>query len=756
MRKTKILAVAAILIMCASIFGAVMSNEAPAEPEAEATITYHYEGHSVTYHEEEAEGTRADWLSSFTYRQGITISNSGAALTDFTKRIDLNSTNGFTVAYAKSDGGDIRITDGTHTAGGYQDYWMEYWNVAHEAGGTFWVQFASIPTGSTSFYVYYGNLAATTLSNGTAVFNHFDDFTGTGYTNRNAQTDGLCGPGAMYEKAMTPVFTPDEDIYHEANGSLMGIDIGYDEAGTNWLAYGTYFNSSYAAICAASSTTGTGSWTRAAFNPIINHSTSGDDPDFNKATEPNFVNWLNDTYRKKLYHDADFHLLYSAFNQSNISICHAYKDSIDAKWTKTGVVLPGGPVGHWNQSVRSPVVFCEGETDFKLFFAASGDDNTTWEIGYAQSTAVNGPYTETYDFPVLNTSAWGWRSDSVTPQDIFKVGSKYYLVISGMDSNLDWRIGIATCDDDVFLDWDVWAGVICLGNNGTWDAHDCVFGTVNMIDREGEDEYMQLYHTGKNATWNTQMGYAVLRNTSWQHRGTDVSCFSLYNDGLRIDYNETLLQKEVNDDENSTVAVDFWPKTNQHNNLSVVARASTDAWAGRDHYAGQVGTENDTADIIEAANGAETVHNETSISLDNQFQYILAVSSHETNITGFSESMYNNNSASSTISDATLTDGEAGIQTKIPNPLQFDWFRVNGYSGASTGTTYATQGTYTPPAAATGGGGGGFIDVDVPVLDTNETSDDSTCCLTTGGIIALPLMAVGLATYGGRRREKCK
>lgn len=76
---------------------------------------------------------------------------------------------------ARSDFGDVRFiaSDGTSQL----DYWMESLNVGKNA--TFWVEIAGNLTGQLqTIFLYYGNPAATTTSNGGNTFIFFDDFSG--------------------------------------------------------------------------------------------------------------------------------------------------------------------------------------------------------------------------------------------------------------------------------------------------------------------------------------------------------------------------------------------------------------------------------------------------------------------------------------------------------------------------------------------------------------------------------------------------
>jgi len=114
------------------------------------------------------------WNESWQYRRPITIDNSGNSndLTNYQILVVLNSTN-FDFSKANSDGSDIRFIDSDDTT--KLNYWIEEWNsTAQEA--KIWVNVTSIPASSTkTIYMYYGNPSATSESNGSAVFDFFDD-----------------------------------------------------------------------------------------------------------------------------------------------------------------------------------------------------------------------------------------------------------------------------------------------------------------------------------------------------------------------------------------------------------------------------------------------------------------------------------------------------------------------------------------------------------------------------------------------------
>jgi hypothetical protein len=115
---------------------------------------------------EEGVSNQTD-ISGWPYRKPVTITNSGGtALTDYQVRVDVvyNS-------HMQNDFDDIRFVN---SAGNSLSYWRESYTASTSA--VFWVKVPSIPTGSSTIYMYYGNESASSTSNGTATFVFFDDF----------------------------------------------------------------------------------------------------------------------------------------------------------------------------------------------------------------------------------------------------------------------------------------------------------------------------------------------------------------------------------------------------------------------------------------------------------------------------------------------------------------------------------------------------------------------------------------------------
>jgi hypothetical protein len=113
---------------------------------------------------------KSNWYnSSWSRRAPVTINNPGSALTDYQVRVD--------VAYdadMQPDFDDIRFADANGST------LLPHWrgNYALSTSAIFWVKVPSIPSGTKTIYMYYGNASIGSASNGTATFDFFDDFSG--------------------------------------------------------------------------------------------------------------------------------------------------------------------------------------------------------------------------------------------------------------------------------------------------------------------------------------------------------------------------------------------------------------------------------------------------------------------------------------------------------------------------------------------------------------------------------------------------
>ncbi len=107
------------------------------------------------------------WLTGWTYRQNITLHGTSGAGTNYQINI--------TVTYdseMQSDFDDIRFTDDDGTT--LLDHWRETYTASTTA--LFWVEVADSLNSNQLIYMYYGNDAVSTVSNGTTTFLFYEDW----------------------------------------------------------------------------------------------------------------------------------------------------------------------------------------------------------------------------------------------------------------------------------------------------------------------------------------------------------------------------------------------------------------------------------------------------------------------------------------------------------------------------------------------------------------------------------------------------
>jgi hypothetical protein len=113
-------------------------------------------------------------LGLLEYRKPVTVTElSGAALTNFPVMITTDTLTLVSGGKMRSDCGDMRFTDNDGTT--QLSYWVE--SGCNTASTVVWVKVPSLAASSArTIYMYYGNAAQTSLSNGNNVFTFFDNF----------------------------------------------------------------------------------------------------------------------------------------------------------------------------------------------------------------------------------------------------------------------------------------------------------------------------------------------------------------------------------------------------------------------------------------------------------------------------------------------------------------------------------------------------------------------------------------------------
>jgi hypothetical protein len=108
------------------------------------------------------------WDPAWSCRKAITVTElSGAALTDYQVKIDLSHEPAM-----QGDFSDLRFIS---AADNLLDYWIE--SKIDDSSATVWVKVDDIAASAdTIIYMYYGNATASSVSDGDATFEFFDDF----------------------------------------------------------------------------------------------------------------------------------------------------------------------------------------------------------------------------------------------------------------------------------------------------------------------------------------------------------------------------------------------------------------------------------------------------------------------------------------------------------------------------------------------------------------------------------------------------
>lgn len=121
------------------------------------------------------------WLSGWSNRKSVTLSRASGAVTNYQMKLLVGESSGATGedvdcgGLCAADFDDLRFTaaDGTTLL----DYWIEsVTGTTPNQLATVWIEFDSIGTGATTFYMYYGNAGAAAVSSGANTFIAFDDF----------------------------------------------------------------------------------------------------------------------------------------------------------------------------------------------------------------------------------------------------------------------------------------------------------------------------------------------------------------------------------------------------------------------------------------------------------------------------------------------------------------------------------------------------------------------------------------------------
>ena len=203
------------------------------------------------------------WLDiDWTYRREITITNpSSTELTDFPVQITLDAS--FTFANANSDGSDIRVADADTVS--LLSYWIEDWNPG-ATRAVIWVKVPVIAaSGTATIFLYYGNVAATSVASGYNTFHAFDGF--ESYELGTVPSSNNNNPGEWTRYPGNPLIVPGPSGSWDAAGATFASVILDTAAGEYRMYYHGYTGSTHQ-VGLATSPDGL-TWTKYAGNPIL-------------------------------------------------------------------------------------------------------------------------------------------------------------------------------------------------------------------------------------------------------------------------------------------------------------------------------------------------------------------------------------------------------------------------------------------------------------------------------------------------------
>ena len=111
--------------------------------------------------------------AALSFQRTITISNtSGSTQTNYQISINIDTATLIAASKMRSDCGDVRFFD-TDNVTALNNYWVDNCN---SATTRIWVKKPSIPTGTSTIFLKYGDSSLTSLSSGTNTMERYDTF----------------------------------------------------------------------------------------------------------------------------------------------------------------------------------------------------------------------------------------------------------------------------------------------------------------------------------------------------------------------------------------------------------------------------------------------------------------------------------------------------------------------------------------------------------------------------------------------------
>ena len=366
----------------------------------------------------------------FAYRRAVTLTNSGSTLTNYQVKIALTSSN-MNISHAKSDGSDVRVraSDGVTNL----SYWIENWNSSSQVA-TVWANVPSIPNGSSTIYLVYGEASATTTASGTNTFLFFDDFSSAdpstlnGYYQESTLSTVNLGAAQAWEGHDQPhFFTVLPNPY---GATLDGVTYTY------WAWYGLH--SWVVSGIGLAGSNDLVNWTKYSSNPVIPVATgcsrpsvilvsttlnmacesTAATPQISYFTSTNGTSWTAQTAFTAFTYNAVTPQLWLNPNNGNYYLFYAYCSGVNYYVInyRTATTVAGLETAADNTILRSPgtnnpfvyAPYVTYDTASGLYVmqvetvpnTSSGGPDTTWYVVTLLSSSIDGPWTVAAGSPI--------------------------------------------------------------------------------------------------------------------------------------------------------------------------------------------------------------------------------------------------------------------------------------------------------------------------------------------------------------------
>lgn len=344
----------------------------------------------------------------WTKKAPIHINNTGGPILTY-YQIPLNITYDNDM---NDDFSDIRVKNET------LGMWVPCWNesAVDSSWNKIWFNATNIPGSSwcnNTYYLYYGNSSASSVSNITTTFLFGDDFENTTliiedwYLEQQEPYLWRSSSGWDAYDVENPYL-----YYNESNGLYYLFYEAIASSGS--MAYKVGF---------ATSSNATGPFTKSEFNPVIDVVGKEGEPG-NSGTNGGSVIKVGNMYYMFVGHDTT----------GTWDYIQRYNSTDLVNWTNNGTALSPNATG-WDSSMASPEVIYDPDTaQYLMVYEGFKMSDWSFQVGLAKATNITDNFTRNVVNPIIDTNVSEGRPYPSTPC-IEKNGSMYIVHFDGYVSN---------------------------------------------------------------------------------------------------------------------------------------------------------------------------------------------------------------------------------------------------------------------------------------------------------------------------------